>query len=839
MSKRNYFNMTSLKVANEYARARRYSEAIGIYKLLIGINRGLEHIYNFNIEYCVSRINTEDIREEDNKSDQDVIDISKSDLFDNDYYSSRYLLNEKIHDPIQHYLKAGWRRGYSPSSRFHQNFYLYMYPDIEITRCIPILHYIRHGQQEGRFGVPYEDLIDHISRKASSCFLLNEPKPNILKSTTDIIIPVFNGFEYLFQLFESITHNTYSKYRLIVADDCSSDPRVWPYLQKLKNENIISLLVRNESNIGFLKTVNRLVELVNNHFVILNTDTEVPSGWLERLMEPILMNADVASTTPFTNSGTICSFPVYIEDNDIYRSLSVSELDRYFKSVSPANNIEIPTGVGFCMGINYNVVKQIGMFDEVYKKGYCEENDWSRRAVENGYKHIHVSNLFVYHKHGGSFTSEEKRQLQRDNYVVLCGRYPDYQLSVDAIVNANDLHILRRSIKLLIDKTIEYNSIDDVFLVENIRICYVGHLSSNSGVGVAARSYIEAMRTKHLNVDCYDASDPQCFSRLLTDIVLNNPAVVILHFTANELIKFSEYNIDKLAFIKKMCCVIGVWAWESNEESADFLVASEYVDHVWAISHYMAEGLKSISCPKTVIPHPVSNKFINYEVNESILRIKRKHDFVVGYMFDFRSYDFRKNPFGAIDAFIQAFQNNSRAALILKVSGTQQHPSEFLSLSVVASKYDNVYLVDENLTDGQVAYYFRSIDVYLALFRAEGFGLTIAEAMASGKPVICPLYSGVLEYISDCKGIMPVPHDEIKIPEDWGPYKKGWTWADPNIEVAASHLKNLFNNRELSDIAGKEAKLCINNKLSYDNIGNLIFKDLLLAIKRKFNQAVN
>ena len=60
------------------------------------------------------------------------------------------------------------------------------------------------------------------------------------------------------------------------------------------------------------------------------------------------------------------------------------------------------------MGINREVLQEIGNFDaKTFGKGYGEENDWCQRAIEKGYKNVHVENLFVFHNHGGSFKSEE------------------------------------------------------------------------------------------------------------------------------------------------------------------------------------------------------------------------------------------------------------------------------------------------------------------------------------------------------------------------------------------------------------------------------------------------
>jgi len=265
-----------------------------------------------------------------------------------------------------------------------------------------------------------------------------------VKVPIDIIIPIYNGFEFLEPLFSSIFKNTTIPCRLIVVDDCSTDPRVGPFLEGISRRNKTVMLIHNDQNLGFVKSVNKAVGHVENHFVVLNSDTEVPPGWLQRLMRPIYERKDIASTTPFTNAGTICSFPVFLEDNALFEDYSVSDLDAFFQQVKPGRLVETPTGVGFCMGINKGVVDRIGMFDEgLFQGGYGEENDWCMRAGRIGFKHVIVPNLFVSHKHGGSFGTGIKRALMDDHAARLGAKYPDYSLLVNAFILDDPLKELR------------------------------------------------------------------------------------------------------------------------------------------------------------------------------------------------------------------------------------------------------------------------------------------------------------------------------------------------------------------------------------------------------------
>ena len=244
----------------------------------------------------------------------------------------------------------------------------------------------------------------------------------------DILLSVYNGMEFLPKLFESIFNNTTMPYRLIIVDNGNTDKQVLNFLDNLKNSHPNIVFIRIEKNVGFIKAMNHAMQKAENHFVLLNTDTELPSFWLERLIYPIIKYDDIASTTPFTNSGTVCSFPIFCKDSPIFDDYKVEELDKIFQYVKPFKFYQpMPSGVGFCMGMNYNVAQKIGHFDwETFGKGYGDENDWCMRASYLGYKNIIVPNLFVYHKHGAIYGNKEKMELLDVNLKKLDKKHPDY-----------------------------------------------------------------------------------------------------------------------------------------------------------------------------------------------------------------------------------------------------------------------------------------------------------------------------------------------------------------------------------------------------------------------------
>ncbi len=234
-------------------------------------------------------------------------------------------------------------------------------------------------------------------------------------------------------------------------NDCSPDERVKPLLLKRLEKHPNAIFIDHPVNEGFVKSVNEAYSNTSNHFLILNTDTEVPAFWMERLMYPIVHMDKIASTTPFTNSGQIASFPNFIVDNEIFEGMSVDALDSVFRNIDPKDFYEeVPTGVGFCMGVNYDLIQEIGFFvEDEFGKGYGEENDWCQRAIQNGYKNLMVPNLFVYHKHGGSFSTEEKKSLMKENAIKLLNKHPNYDKDIEAYVHKDPHRILRQIVTIV------------------------------------------------------------------------------------------------------------------------------------------------------------------------------------------------------------------------------------------------------------------------------------------------------------------------------------------------------------------------------------------------------
>ena len=83
-------------------------------------------------------------------------------------------------------------------------------------------------------------------------------------------------------------------------------------------------------------------------------------------------------------------------------------------------------------------------------------------------------------------------------------------------------------------------------------------------------------------------------------------------------------------------------------------------------------------------------------------------------------------------------------------------------------------------------------DCYLSPHRAEGYGLTLLESMALGKPVIATAYSGNMDFMTGDNSF-PLDYALVSLTRDYGPYMRGAVWADPDVDKAAALIRQVVD----------------------------------------------
>ncbi|MEO8100985.1 MAG: glycosyltransferase [Betaproteobacteria bacterium] len=265
----------------------------------------------------------------------------------------------------------------------------------------------------------------------------------------DIIIPVYRGAAETRACIDSVLASSNANpVEIVVVNDASPESEIAEFLGGLADSGKITLL-QNEANRGFVASVNRGMALHSDRDVILlNSDTEVADGWLDRLAACAFARTDAASISPFSNNATLCSYPRIGHANLMPLDMSLGSLDRMFAVVNTGNSVELPTTVGFCMFLRRRVLNEIGLFDEAaFGRGYGEENDWCLRASAKGHVHLLCADTFVLHRGEVSFAQSASSTKERAQAIVE-ERYPAYREQIARFFEDDPLRPLRRAVDI-------------------------------------------------------------------------------------------------------------------------------------------------------------------------------------------------------------------------------------------------------------------------------------------------------------------------------------------------------------------------------------------------------
>ncbi len=244
----------------------------------------------------------------------------------------------------------------------------------------------------------------------------------------DIIVPIYNAYECVKELVESLLKYTDLKEnRIILINDKSPDKRIDELLNTYRENHKDFIILENSVNKGFVGTVNIGMKQSNeNDVLLLNSDTIVTKNWLEKIKTCAYSNKKIATVTPLSNNATMASVPIPFKKNELPKDISIDEMGRIVEECSFLDYPDLPTGHGFCLYIKREVINKIGYFDEeTFGKGYGEENDFCFRCLDIGYRNVLCDNVYIYHKESQSF-SESKLALMEMNGKKLEARYPEY-----------------------------------------------------------------------------------------------------------------------------------------------------------------------------------------------------------------------------------------------------------------------------------------------------------------------------------------------------------------------------------------------------------------------------
>jgi glycosyltransferase involved in cell wall biosynthesis len=234
---------------------------------------------------------------------------------------------------------------------------------------------------------------------------------------------------------------------------------------------------------------------------------------------------------------------------------------------------------------------------------------------------------------------------------------------------------------------------------------------------------------------------------------------------------------------------IGLWAWELEDFPTPLHTAFDLVDEVWTISEFCRTAIAAhATVPVKVFPMPVADP------GEPDRPTRRPGDVTrFLFAFDFNSTGQRKNPWGLVEAFRRAFPGRDDVRLVIKATNAHLHAPAAERLRYLVDGDSRVQLMERYLSVEELDDLYASSDAYVSLHRSEGFGLTVAEAMIRGMPVISTDYSSTAEFVDDTVG-WPIPCTMVDVGEGWAPYHAEARWAEPDLAAAAAAMREVADD---------------------------------------------
>lgn len=329
-----------------------------------------------------------------------------------------------------------------------------------------------------------------------------------------------------------------------------------------------------------------------------------------------------------------------------------------------------------------------------------------------------------------------------------------------------------------------------------------GYFRAELGIGEAARLLTTAIETAGIpySTTTYDATlnrQQHAFVERRAPGVAYDINVVCVN--ADSTPQFAR-DIGPAFFAGRH--TVGYWFWEVEAFPEELHRAFDLVDEIWTATQFVADAVRAVSRkPVFVMPLPIPQ----YAPSATHRSPGAGNRFTFLLMFDFLSVPARKNPLGLVEAFTRAFAADEGPVLVLKSINGHLRLNDLEQVRAAAEGRPDIRVVDGYVSHAERTAMLDSCGCYVSLHRSEGLGLTMAEAMALGKPVIATGYSGNLHFMRPENSYL-VDWAKAPIPAGCAPYPTSATWADPDVGHAARLMREVYERPAEAALRGRRGQ---------------------------------
>ncbi len=357
---------------------------------------------------------------------------------------------------------------------------------------------------------------------------------------------------------------------------------------------------------------------------------------------------------------------------------------------------------------------------------------------------------------------------------------------------------------------------------DELAVRLTGYMGHTLGLGAAARGYVEALTA--VGVPVSSVSVPLHHLALpvaLEDAYGRHRFEDVVH-GARHGFEIVAVNADELPdFVERLGedyfegPRIGIWGWETNAIPERWERAFSLVEEIWVYSRFMAENIGARApVPVLALPPPVRRP----PEPAAPTRLGVPDGYLFLFVFDYLSTVQRKNPVGLIEAFKSAFTAGEGPQLLIKTINAPLRPLAEEEVLWAAHGREDVHVVDRSLSASELNGLMAGCDCYVSLHRAEGFGLTLAEAMAVGKPAIATGYSGNVDFMNSANSYL-VDYAIGRVGPECEIYPPEGEWAEPSGEHAAALMRHVYEHPDEAATKGEQAAADVARLLSAEAAG--------------------
>jgi glycosyltransferase involved in cell wall biosynthesis len=375
----------------------------------------------------------------------------------------------------------------------------------------------------------------------------------------------------------------------------------------------------------------------------------------------------------------------------------------------------------------------------------------------------------------------------------------------------------------------------------------IGPLTRTLGLGESSRLLAKSVeslgyRVNYVDFDLENRSPAEQF-----DVSEALPASInILHLNPEAI----PSAIARLPDVFSDAYNIGFCYWELSFPADCQLLGLRILDEVWSASAFVVENLRpyckiafnmGMTCEFTSAPPKTRDRkrLEKFAISEG--------DFVFLTVSDALSRVQRKNPVGAIKAFLEAFPDDQTVRLVVKthnsslVIGSDQR-TIWNSIKEVAASDSRIIFIDATLSREEHLGLIRASDCLVSLHRAEGFGLDLFYAAGHGVPIMATGYSGNMEFCSN-ELTWLIGHTELYVGQhEYAFVRPGHKWVDPNLWEAVEAMREIRSNQSERTKRASAAKGFVRRELSLDVFTKRIdvrLKQIMADRKQRVSGLIN